>query len=579
MSVVAPFFYRSDFGRYTLIMQHTRIAALCCCLFLPMAASAIEPPFIVDQVEEEFRQDKDTTEVEVPDEKALSTAPPVSTIKVDEVQFRGGTVFSLQDLAKMVEPLLEKEVTKRDIVTVLRAISSRYKEAGYALSFALLPEQSTSEGVLTIVLVEGYIARQELVIEDEDVRARVAKFADRMQAEKPLTTATFERYTKLIEATPGYKFKIRVPKPKTYSGATTVRVEEAQSEWIQGSMGLDDSKNEELKLLPGVTFNSLTSYGDKLTLTSLLPTDSVDAYFAANYQQDIGSDGLKLTLSANHFESEGDDQIFVADIPLDYQENKSRNTLQAGMEYPLHLSRNSSWWLGSNIHHVDETARYTLRRMDGSGQTVEIDKDLRYSALELYSRWNRKFSRQLVRVSGSVKQGLDLGGNSNEISDANGIRRGSETLHFNSVRVDALWRYLLSPQWRIQTKANLLWSDDVLPSAEQIRYGGPRFGRGYADGQAQGDKGVAAELELRYLLPLGMDIIKRVEPYLVVDAARTTLRASDREQDLASAALGIDITDAKHVTVGLEYAKPLADAHSDSQDRSPIYNLRLRWQF
>jgi hemolysin activation/secretion protein len=86
-------------------------------------------------------------------------------------------------------------------------------------------------------------------------------------------------------------------------------------------------------------------------------------------------------------------------------------------------------------------------------------------------------------------------------------------------------------------------------------------------------------LELRYLMPVGMELIKRVEPYLVVDAARTQLRASDREQDLASAAVGLDITDGKHITVGLEYARPLADAHIDSDDRSAIYNLHLRWRF
>ncbi|WP_297813217.1 POTRA domain-containing protein [uncultured Methylophaga sp.] len=560
-------------------MQHNLIAALCCSLFIPLAAQAVEPPFIVDESEQQISEPKKQTDVTVPDEKSLSTAPEVKTIKVEEVQFRGGSVFSLDQLAKMVEPLLGRDVTKSEIVTVLRAITTRYKEAGYALSFALLPDQNTSDGVLTIVLVEGYIARQEIVIEDEDVKARVAKLAARMQTEKPLTTATFERYLKLIEATPGYRFKVRVPKPKTYGGGTTIRVESVSSEWIEGTMGLDDSKEEELKLLPGVRLNSLTSHGDRLTATALLPNDSVEAYYALNYQQDLGTDGLRLTLAANHFESEGDDQIFVADIPLDYQENKQRDTLRAGIEYPLQLSRKSAWWLGSRLHYLDEDAVYQLRRIDGLGRPVEIEKTLRYSALEVYSNWTRQFSRQIVRLSGSIKQGLDIGNTKNSIIDANGNRRGSETTHFNFVRLDALWRYMLSSQWRVQSKLNLFWSDDVLPSAEQIRYGGPRYGRGYADGQAQGDKGLAAEIELRYLQPIAMDFIKRIEPYLVIDTARAKLRASDRDQELISAALGVDITDTDSYTLGLEYAKPLGDDHIETEDKSPVYNLRIRWQF
>src|SRR5690606_26482620 len=136
-------------------------------------------------------------------------------------------------------------------------------------SFAFLPKQNTADGMLTIALVEGYIARKEIVIEDEDVRARVERLAARMEGEKPLTMATFERYVALIEATPGYKFKVRVPKPKTLGGGTTVRVEEVSAKWYETSLGFDDSKEEELKLMPGVTFNSLTSRGDKLTLTTL----------------------------------------------------------------------------------------------------------------------------------------------------------------------------------------------------------------------------------------------------------------------------------------------------------------------
>lgn len=560
-------------------MQHNLIAALCCSLFIPLAAQGVEPPFIVDESEQQISEPKKQTDVTVPDEKSLSTAPEVKTIKVEEVQFRGGSVFSLDQLAKMVEPLLGRDVTKSEIVTVLRGITTRYKEAGYALSFALLPDQNTSDGVLTIVLVEGYIARQEIVIEDEDVKARVAKLAARMQTEKPLTTATFERYLKLIEATPGYRFKVRVPKPKTYGGGTTIRVESVNSEWIEGTMGLDDSKEEELKLLPGVRLNSLTSHGDRLTARALLPNDSVEAYYALNYQQDLGTDGLRLTLAANHFESEGDDQIFVADIPLDYQENKQRDSLRAGIEYPLQLSRKSAWWLGSRLHYLDEDAVYQLRRIDGLGRPVEIEKTLRYSALEVYSNWTRQFSRQIVRLSGSIKQGLDIGNTKNSIIDANGSRQGSETTHFNFVRLDALWRYMLSSQWRVQSKLNLFWSDDVLPSAEQIRYGGPRYGRGYADGQAQGDKGLAAEIELRYLQPIAMDFIKRIEPYLVIDTARAKLRASDRDQELISAALGVDITDTDSYTLGLEYAKPLGDDHIETEDKSPVYNLRIRWQF
>jgi len=560
------------------MMKSMLIKTLLFSLFVTGSAWAVEPPFIVDEAEQEFIE-KEKTEVDLPADETLSTARQVDTVRVDKVQFQGGTVFALEELAEMVKPLIGQDVTKAEIVAVLRSITARYKEAGYALSFAFLPKQNTSSGLLTIVLVEGYITRKEIIIEDEDVKARIEKLAARMEGEKPLTTETFERYVSLIEATPGYKFKIRVPKPKTLGGGTTVRVEEVSADWFETSLGFDDSKEEELKLLPGITFNSLTEYGDKLTLTTLLPNDTVEEYYALNYQQDIGTDGLRFELSANHFESEGDDRIFVADIPLNYQENKDRDTVRAGLKYPMLLSKKSSWWIGGNLQYLDEEALYELQREDGLGNTVEIEKALRYSALELNTVWTKQLIRQIFRLSGSIKQGFELGDSKNRISDANGTRSGTETIHFNTVRLDGLWRYMITPKWRFQTKANLFWSDDILPSAEQIRYGGPRYGRGYPDGQAQGDKGMAGEFEIRYMQAIPMRVIKRIEPYIVLDAAKTKLRASDREQELVSAAIGMDITDTNTYTVGLEYAKPLGDAHFETEDRSPIYNIKLRWQF
>jgi len=541
-------------------------------------AFAVEPPFIVDESEPEaFVEDK--PDVEIPQKEALSTAKHVDTVRIERIQFQGGSVFELEDLAQLVEPLIGKDVSKADIVKVLRAITARYKDAGYALSFAFLPKQNTADGLLTIALVEGYVARSEIEISDANVKRRIERLAAKLHNEKPLKQATFERYVSLIESTPGYKFKIRVPKPKTLGGGTTIRVEEAKAEWITTSLGFDDSKEEELRLLASATLNGLTSYGDSLTVSTLLPNDTIDAYYAINYRQDIGADGLQLELSGNHFESQGDDRIFVADIPVNYQENKDRDRFKAGLKYPLYLQKNSAWWLGGNLHHLDENSIYELSRADGAGQAVEIEKELRYSAFELYSNWYKQTKRQVFRLSGSIKQGMDLGGQRNQINDANGSRKGSETTHFNALRFDAAWRYLISPRWRLQSKANLFWSDDILPSAEQIRYGGPRFGRGYADGQAQGDEGMAAELELRYLQPLPMVLIKRLEPYVVVDAAKTRLRSNGNEQELVSAAVGVDITDGTHYNLGLEYAKPLGDVHFESGDRSPIYNVRVRWQF
>ena len=539
---------------------------------------AVEPPLIVDQLPEEFVQEV-KPKVILPQQKNLSVTTQKGHIQVDHVQFQGGSVFDLSLLAEKVKPLIGKRVSKSEIVTVLRDITKMYEDAGYVLSFAFVPKQGFNEGRLTIALVEGYVMRTEIEIDDQDIKRRVARFAAKIQNEKPLTKATFDRYVALIEKTPGYTFKVNVPKPKTINGATTIRVEELKSKKYDFTFGFDDSESAELTVLADASLQSMTSNADKLMVSTLIPNDTIDSYYSLGYQQEIGTEGLTIDFAANQFKSHGDDRIFVSDIPVDYEEDKQRDRLSIGLKYPLLLSKSESWWIGTKLHYLDEKSQFGLKRIDGIGNPVEIDKHLRYSTLEINTQWQQKQRRYLTLLSVKTKQGIELGNNKNESVQGNISRSGTESTHFNLMDFNAAWRYVLSKQWRVQTKGNLFWSDDILPSAEQIRYGGKRFGRGYPDGQAQGDRGYAGEVELRYIQPVPTVFLKRVEPYIVIDSAKSELRANGNEYKLTSVALGVDFSDSKYYKIGLEYAKPLGNVNFESGDRSPIYNLRVRWNF
>jgi len=542
-----------------------------------LSLSANEPPLIVEQPQE--FEEKTTLDVDIPDPEALSTAESINLIRVDHVQFQGGTVFELASLATIVQPIIGNDVTKTDLVKVLRQITQKYKEAGYPLAFALLPKQNTQDGKITIALVEGYVARSEIVIEDAKVKNRVERIAAQLHDQIPLEKTTFERYVNLIESIPGYTFKVAVPKPKTLNGATTIRVEQVKRDRIETNIGFDYGDTEDRRIVAGLTVNTLTSAADKLSLTTLIPNDTVDEYYALNYTRAIGVEGLHFDLAANRFVSQGDDRIFIADVPINYEENKERDRFAVGLRYPLRLTKSETWWVGTKLHHLNEESLYQLSRQDGSGSTVDIEKELRYSAIELHSQWQKKYTRQLISVSARLKQGLELGSNRNQFVDAGGTREGTETTHFTTWDLTGMWRFLMSPQWRIQARANIAWSDDILPSAEQARYGGTRFSRAYPDGQAQGDRGAGAELELRYLLPVKFNLVKRLEPYLLFDAAKTELRSNGNQQELASAVIGLDVTDLKFYGIGVEIAKPLGDAHYETGNREAIYNVKVRWKF
>ncbi|WP_457660303.1 POTRA domain-containing protein [Sinorhizobium medicae] len=91
-----------------------------------------------------------------------------------------------------------------EIFALAESISQAYREAGYALSFAMVPQQQIDGGVFRIQVVEGFVER--VVIKgdlSEAVRADMQAFADRILASRPLRTADLERYLLLINDMPG----------------------------------------------------------------------------------------------------------------------------------------------------------------------------------------------------------------------------------------------------------------------------------------------------------------------------------------------------------------------------------------
>ncbi|MDF2181603.1 POTRA domain-containing protein [Neptuniibacter sp. CAU 1671] len=543
-----------------------------------LPATAAEPPFIADP-------DGPTLPVPEyePEQNKLPEAPQATSevkdlprFDVRQVTFQGGTVFTDTELQAMVAPIKGHKVSKAELTQALQTITKHYQSAGYPLSFAHLPRQSLANGNLIVMLIEGHIAQSDIKIEDPDVRARIEGLVAKLQQLKPLTLEGYERYISLIQSTPGYRFKVNVPRPVTTSGATTILVEATEVRTFDRSFNIQ-ADQDEVRLQLGLTVNSLTSNADKLTVSGLIPGDTIESYLNIAYQRELGDDGLQLSLSANHFKSNGDDTFYITDIPVNNEEVKTRDRLKLGLNYPINLTRTSSWWLGGNLHYLDETSNYELT--PEGFEPIYIEKNLRYSALELVSRWQDLNRERFWQLSGSIKQGLDLGNNRNEIEQSSSSRSGSEDLYFTYFKLDGLWRKSLTPQWRLTAKGSLFFSDDILPSAERVRYGGQRFGRGYDDGQAQGDRGIAAEIELRYLIPMTGNFVKRLEPYAAVDTAHTELNDPNIDSSISSYALGLEVTDTKHFSVGLEYAKPTGDPHVESGDHSPYYNLNLRWSF
>lgn len=539
-------------------------------------------PTLTPPVQDELeRQRQVEVGVSLPD--ANGDIGPDTRVSVSRIQIRGGSVFDLDTLSAPLQPLVGKRVRVAQLIEAAEQITRRYQDAGFPLSYAYLPSNNFQNGSVTVVVVEGYIARTEIAVEDAAVAQRVQRLAARMRQERPLSRETFERYTALIERIPGARLAVKAPVPRTPSGATTLRVEQRDSDRVDAGLTLGGGDKDDTQMLGTLALHSFTPYAESLSFAYLMPVDNDDTFYAAQYSQELGTDGLRLTMSAQRFEGDEDEAGFVQGLPYEVAQEKERNRYRLGVDYPLVLERRRSWNIEANLEHLDETADY---QVDVSGQTMRTIQDhLRYSTLELGTRYRQGTAQRRLEARAEVRQGVDLGASrttreEHDIGGASEEIDGPEELDYTRLELQGSWLEALTPSWRLSMRVAGFWSEDALPSPERGRYGASRYARAYDSGEAEGERGYAGDIELRYRHALASTSwISHLEPYLVMDGAHAEFNDSDLEVDLASVATGVELSRGSVYRLGLEYAYPIGDRPVEDDSREGRVNARLSWDF
>ena len=86
-----------------------------------------------------------------------SGIPPLKVF-VKEVRIIGSTVMTPEELADVVKPYLNQELTTERLEELRRAITLKYVQKGYITSGAVLPDQQVVNGIITFQIVEGKLS-------------------------------------------------------------------------------------------------------------------------------------------------------------------------------------------------------------------------------------------------------------------------------------------------------------------------------------------------------------------------------------------------------------------------------------
>ena len=512
-----------------------------------------------------------TPQTQVPEAQPTAGQPLLmdTRVTIRKLQIEGGTIYPLTETAQVYAPLIGHETNLAQLIEATRGITRRYQQDGYLLSYAFLPQQTFENGLVRVVLVEGYIKDYQQTGDIGAVSAYVDKLAQKLLAERPLTRKTFERYTTLMSRVPGVTLQAQVPPPGTTDGATYL-IAQASRKPFTTSMSLVQKSRGGTQALLSATSNSQTFLGEQLTVSGLFPPgEDKEHYYRVDYNQFINAEGTQLALAAERYRADPNSSVQL-DGGFELKPHQSIDRYSIGLNHPFIASPTESFTLGTRLYVVDQTTRYKLV---GYPLSFDIESNLRALAFE--GDWRKADARRLRIISGGLYQGIDgLGAKARSDLDV-----AKPDLDFFRLRLSGVQSDKFLDNWQGVLSGALYWSNNTLPDSERATFGGQNFGRGYPDDQGSGDKGWGVAYEVNYSFNRAGNWVKVLQPYVVLDRAKTWFNDLPvKSNDMSSAAVGLRFGDSKYYNIALEAAKPMSDVALDSFNRRPRYTLSFSYQ-
>lgn len=468
------------------------------------------------------------------------------------------------EVASRFAPWVRQPTTIGSLVALTEEVTRLYQERGYALSFCYVPQQDFRDGVVRIVVVEGHVADIRIEGDAGRAAAKVRELAEPIRKEKPLRRETFERHVQLLGWIPGLRIEAQAPLPTSTDGATVLTLKVSQQPYAL-STGVDIRQSKPRLLVTGALNNPVAA-GSQLSVSALASSLHPDQYYAMQYLQLVGQDGLSLKLDASHYRGNPDLQLGTS-TGLDRVTTNDKVELSAS--YPLKLSKSMSLVASGGGYGVNYADDYTNPATAGA-----VRYETRVRALFGQLSYSLSLPERTRRASVLLARGFNgAGARATATTNVPGfLATNAVDLSFTKLQVQASQTDIWPA--RLGTVVSMLvqYSPDSLPATERVSFGGMRFARGYAPGEAAGDSGWGLAAEINRSYPLEGHYLKLIQPYLLLETARVSNKVGDAiPARLSSVALGARLSDRRYYSVDLSVARPTGDLPLENPRRS------IRW--
>lgn len=485
----------------------------------------------------------------------------------EETMERHVSDLEVQKLVWLVrEQRLKRGITLGTIETIADRITQFYREKGFILAKAYIPEQQVRGGVVTLTLLLGMLGEVEIYDNKLYKKELISSVFDSYLT-LPVKSDYVEENIYLINDYPGLT-AIGFFEPGAQVGDTRLNINVKNEKRYAANVRLDNHGAEdtgEQRLYGDVSFNNVFGIADQFhiaALSSFSPDNTT--YWQMRYTFNLFHPRWYMSIgqTENQFVLAQNDEEFLSTQQISGETQQS----DISIKYKLKRSRVENY----NIELLQENILSDLQLGTLQDPVGLLDDEIDNTSLILHYDILQEESKILHQgfvklVSGEFAEGDDPGQDKKY-----SILMSDYTL--------LSFLKLFDVNTRIIMRTSLQYTDSALSSISQFSLGGPTRMRGYPVNQFSADSAVYIGFDWVFNLPSWLDfsfgdnlsLKKLAQPFLFADAShgiRKSLKLDedDVEATLYDAGFGFRLFYTDKVQGNLQFAFPIKQDFSDPE--------------
>lgn len=469
--------------------------------------------------------------------------------KLNDIVLHGNTVFSNEELLPLYKTKLHKTITVGELFEIVDSITDFYRNSGYVLSFATLPPQRGKKGVVTINIVEGYIASVSVIGNPRGAKCLTLGITQRMTKCPPMSINPLRNAMLLVNEIPGVTSRAVIRPAAKGIGAADLFLD-TNAKLFSAYVSYDDYGTRYIgpqQMTASATLYSAISSGDSTQVVfTKTPKGNELGFLDVNYNAPWSDDGTRWTLGMTRVRTH---PLFVL---APFNVDGFSSNFYTSVTYPYIRTRSQSLNLTLGFNYLDSnTTQLDLPLY--TDHLRNLDVGFNYNFADSY------YGSNLLLMN--LRKGLPILGYTNDTSQftAETSRPGGYATY---TKFSAQYSRLQS----ITSRLSLLglvrgtWAFVPLLSSEQYTFGGITLGRGYDPAEIIGDRGIGGSFELRYDVTMN-NFINSLQFYTFYDIGAMwnilVNFASPAKISASSTGLGVRLNMTKYVSGNLLWAQPL----------------------